>query len=823
MVPGSSSFRFGRVEVLPVQRQLRIDGIPTAVGARALDLLLALIERRERVVSKNELLDLAWPGLVVEEGNLKVQVSALRKLIGTQAIATIPARGYRFAQPLDEDVQPRSIGAEPGADKVRAALPPLEPLQDSSLAVIGRDDDLAALQQLLGQHRVVTVTGAGGIGKTTLALAAMQALSGSFEDGVVRVELADLVDPLAVAMAVAQALQLPPHQGSDKPSALVAALRDKRMLLVIDNAGHVIDATAQLVSELVAGTAHLCLLVTSQAPLRVLAERVFRLGPLAVPEAGTLLNEALCHGAVALFAERGRAADRHFVVDQDNLDSVIEICRNLDGLALAIELAAARLPLLGVAGLARKLDERLRLLGGGSRAAPTRQQTLRTALDWSHGLLSATERGVLRRLAVFVGGFSLELAAAVAGDSTLDEWDVIDTLGTLVDRSLVAVDVGEPPRYRLLESTRAYALERLEAAAEMALTKRRHALALCARVERAAHSLWTTAELPWLAQHMPELDNLRAAIDWSTREEPALAVALLGASFPLFACLALVHESRERSGPLADRLTELSLPAPIAARFLRTRSLQMRDVSVSAQHDFAMQAVQGFRACGDLRGLYETLFVLATSFQSFHADSQSALAEMEVIEHPDWPRTLRALACIARSRVAYADGRMDDNRAALEAALALLEGSGADRLTILVLADLADHVLLTGPMAEAVMRGQELVALLRRMRRNAFLPLALCNLANAHLQQGACRQPGGPLRTHLPPCASSNGIGCAGLVMCTRFWRRGRGALPMQPACWAGPTRCASCVASANPTKHVVATKPETSWRPNCTKSSCKR
>jgi predicted ATPase len=487
-------------------------------------------------------------------------------------------------------------------------------------------------------------------------------------------------------------------------------------------------------------------LVTSQAPLHVLAERVFKLGPLAVPEADTTLVDALRYGAVALFAERARAADRHFVVDDNNLATVKEICRSLDGLALAIELAAARLPLLGVKALAQKLDERLRLLVGGStRAAPTRQQTLRAALDWSHGLLTAAEGAVFRRLGVFVGGFTLTLAAKVAGEvagdvaneDEMDEWDVIDILGTLVDRCLVAVDAGQSPRYRLLESARAYALERLDKAAELELIRRRHAQALCALAEQAEQSLWTTAEVSWLAQYAPELGNLRAAVDWATRHEPGMAVALLGASYPLFACLGLTHESRERSAPLVGRCDELQLPGAIAARFLRACSLQVYDLSVPAHHGFALRAVQGFRKAGDARGLYEALHVQTIAFQTFFADAQAALHEMESIEQPHWPRTVRALACIARSRVASAEGRMDANRAQLEAALDLLAGSGADRLSIVVLANLANHVLLMGPLHEAVQRGEELVALLRRMRRVAALPLALCNLANAHLQQNA--------------------------------------------------------------------------------------
>ena len=728
--------RFGRVELLPVQRQLLVDGRPASLGARAFDLLLALISHRDRLVTKNELLDLVWPGLVVEEGNLKVQVSTLRKLIGPEAIATIPARGYRFALPLDDDDQALTAA---GATPPYVPSPNAAELPVAGVAMIGRDDDLAALLQLLQRSRIVTLLGAGGIGKTTLALAVSQSVLAVPGVEVVWVELASLSDPALVPFALMHALRLSAGDRTDRQDALpslLAALRARPMLVIMDNAEHLIGSVASLLQALVVGTDTVTALVTSQAALKLPAEHIYRVGPLEVPEAGTPLVDALRFGAVALFAERAQAALRQFTVNESNLSTVIAICRGLDGLALAIELAAARLPLFGVEGLATRLDERLRLLAGGVRSAPTRQQTLRAAFDWSHGLLTSAEQAVFRRLGTFVGGFTLDLAAAAASDAALDRWAVIDILGTLVERSLVAVDGDDPPRYRLLESARAYAALMLEGAGERMAQQRRHAEAMCADARRRERLLWLMPEEQWLAQGAPELDNLRAALDWSTQHAPALAILLAAASFPLFSLLALLHESRRRTDPLEPLLDVAAVAADDAAAFLRVRSVQMRDISVQTQHALATRAARLHRESGNDRGLYETLFVITSCFHDFADDAQAAALEMAALERPDWPAPLRALGRIAQSSVAYVEHRMADNRAELEAALPMVAPAGADRLTMAVLSNLADHVLLMGPIEEAVRRGVELTDLLRRTHRNAQLPFALCNLANAHLQHG---------------------------------------------------------------------------------------
>jgi predicted ATPase/DNA-binding winged helix-turn-helix (wHTH) protein len=719
--------RFGRFELRPVERQLTIDGQPAEVGGRALDLLLALVERRDRVVTKNELLDLVWPGLVVEEGNIKVQVSTLRKLLGPQALATVPGRGYRFALPLDDDA------AAPVAAAGFASLP------NPASTLLGRDNDIAALQLLLQQHRLVSVLGAGGIGKTALALAAAHVTQEFHADGAAWVELTQVGDPAEVPAALSQALRVPLRSVDPMPG-LIAALAPLKLLLVIDNAEHVAEAVARLVQAIIANTRHVTVFVTSQAALKLPQERVYRLGPLDIPDTPLSAADALAYGAVALFAERAQAVDRHFSVTDANVGQVIHICRGLDGLALAIELAAARLPLLGLQGLAQRLDERLRLLGGGVRAAPSRQQTLLAALDWSHGLLSSAEQTVFRRLGVFVGGFSVDTASAVACDDSLDEWAVIDTLGALVDRSLVAVDAAEPPRYRLLESAREYALLQLGATGELEAMRRRHAQALLTLAERADDSLWATREAQWLAARAVELDNIRAALAWSTQHDPALALALAGASGYLFECLGLQYEARTRCTPLELALPGVDVAAEVAARFHLIRGRQMRDVSAAMHHEFAMKAVALYRELGDTRRLYESLYSVVSGFLAFGAEAVAAMHEMALLEQPDWPPGLRALGKVAVSNIDYAQGRHDENGAVLDAALRLAVEAGADRLTIIILTNLADHALSVGHIDDAVERGRQLTDLLRRERKTSHLAFALANLANALLQQGASAQ-----------------------------------------------------------------------------------
>jgi predicted ATPase/DNA-binding winged helix-turn-helix (wHTH) protein len=703
--------RFDRIEVRPAQRQLLVDGQPAPLGARAFDLLLALIEHRDRVVSKNELLDLVWPGLVVEENNLQVQVSTLRKVMGPKAIATVPGRGYRF-----------TLVGEAAVAAVPAPAPRLS-LPARPTALLGRDADLEALLGLLDQRPLVTLVGPGGIGKTTLARCAAQARSTAWADGCAWVELASLTDGQLAAGSVAQALDL--QLTSDQ--ALVNALKPMQLLLVLDNAEHLVDALAPLIQAVLATAPGVHLLVTSQSPLRVHGEQVLRLEALAFPEPGTSSADAVEHGAVALFTERARAADRRFALSDDNIAHVIEICRRLDGLPLALELAAARVPLLGARGVAERLDDRFKLLAGGSRSAPTRQQTLQAALEWTLTLLPETERRVFSQLGVFAGGFTLDLAREVLAEGVGDEWALIDAIAALADHSLLSVRGGEAPRYALSETARAYALAQCSSTSLL----ERHAVAV-RRFFDAAPSDWLQmTDADWLARYEPELDNLRAALNWSyAKGDHETLVALVGSAAPLWHHLSLYAESQHWHA-LSEPVVTTAIPKPLAAQWWRAAQWAWTQAAPEKSRSAAEKAHALYRELGDVHGLYAELTGLAGMWNEPNARAKAALEEALTLEQPDWPARERSWGQRARADLAFAERRWADSLLARRAELALREAAGDKRGTLRALSHLVELANTTGDHSTAASLAGELVNALRGSRTPASLSTALRQMSRA--------------------------------------------------------------------------------------------
>ena len=385
---------FGHFELRPAQRMVLVNGSPAVLGARAFDVLLALFEQRDRTVTKLELLDLVWPGVFVEENNLQVQVSALRKLLGPSVIATIPGRGYRFTAVPDDvrndngaqtdavdSVAKDADGSVTGSQtKLPRELPPL----------YGREAELEEVCRLALTQRLVTIVGAGGIGKSRLAQAAAHSLAARWPDGAWMVELAGLSEPGLLPNAVAQVLRI--DLGSGNPvDALVAGMAARSTLVVLDNCEHMLDQIAALVEAILQNCPGVSVLCTSQQPLHLAAEQQYRVQPLALPSDATS-NVTEC-GAMALLDARVRALDPRFVLNASNSALAVEICRRLDGLPLAIELAAARVATLGLRTVRDKLEARFRLLTAErSRATLPRHQTLHAALEWSHNLLDDAER-----------------------------------------------------------------------------------------------------------------------------------------------------------------------------------------------------------------------------------------------------------------------------------------------------------------------------------------------------------------------------------------------------------------------------------------------
>lgn len=734
----SPSIRFGNAEVRPNERQLLLDGKAAALGARAFDVLLALLDRRERLVTKNELLDLVWPDTVVEENSLQSQVSQLRKLLGPQAISTIPGRGYRFTAVIDEGTPTRAAPAQRAADErpiegsgsrraaaLRTNLPAVLP------PLIGRDDDLLALGALIdrhrGTHRLVTIAGAGGIGKTRLAQALLQARTGDFAHGVCFIELAPVTDPRQIAATIANALDLPTGTG-DATDALIRTIAPLEILILLDNAEHLVDEVARLALHLLASAPGLQLVVTSQTPLKVADERVYRLGALALPDGAVSADEALTYGAVALFVDRAQAADRRFVLDESNVDTVVDLCRRLDGLPLALEFAAARVPLLGVNRLATSLGERLRLLTAGTRGAPARQQTLRAALEWSHGLASPVEQLVFRRLGVLAGSSSLELVQQVVADDAIDAWTAVEALGDLVDRSLVSVSADEPPRYRLLESPRAFARERLAAAGEFDEVAARHAAATRAFFEKTFDSLIrpsSRGEATFAAMDA-DLDNAHAALNWAQSHDAETAASLtmcIGGLLSLSGAGIIAVPQPLIPANMPFERFPCGQVALWSWAMSRTKSAAVNAVGPH----WANRAIAHARAHSDTASLCVALSALADFLEPGSAEAARVFEELRTLDDRGLVPLARCAGPIAEAGHLIKLGDAAAAIACVQRALTLMAETGVRNGVWIVQAWLIGTKLAAGRMADVLAEGLPLLEQMQGTRNETAL--AICRRA----------------------------------------------------------------------------------------------
>ena len=728
----TSEFRFGRFAAQVAARQLLADGQPVKLGARAFDLLVTLIESHDRVVGKNELLERVWPGLVVEENNLQVQVSTLRKLLGPGAIATVPGRGYRFTLALDA-----STVLAPAPVEVAVAQEPALTLPPTNLPaqlppLIGREQDIAALVELVQAHPLVSIVGAGGIGKTRMAQAVAQRLHGRFSDGVWLIELAPVVDPDLLPAAVAQALGATLAGRKPEADEVIDALQARTLLLVLDNCEHLVDAASRFAQSLLERAPRVRVLTTSQELLRVAGEHLYRAAPLVVPDGSTLATAAGAE-AVALFADRVAALQPGFALSEHNIADVVDICRRLDGLPLAIELAAARVPLLGVTGVRERLHERFRLLTAGARAAPRRHQTLHEMLAWSHGLLGAEERAVFRHAGVFAGSFNLPAAQQTLADDTLDEWAVLEHLGTLVDKSLLVVQAGEPPRYRLLESARAYALEKLREAGETDALLRRHAQAMRALFEREDAQLWTVPSQSRRQRCLPDIDNLRAALDWAQDSDSReLHVALAGASAWLWSLVGLGLEGLHHCDR-ALRSVDAATPPALEARLLLARHQLAHPRFGAAEREAVERAIALYRQTGDRESLYRAMgHMAAASALNGELDAAAeAVQQMDRLHDAAWPPALRWQLLKARIWLLSYSGRLSESVTLCEEALRLAEVSGDEELVFTMLVYLEQGAQAQGRTEDAVARGRRLLELTRHSPFSAQRKFAIGNLATA--------------------------------------------------------------------------------------------
>jgi predicted ATPase/DNA-binding winged helix-turn-helix (wHTH) protein len=533
------------------RRELRSRGIPVPLGVRAFEVVTVLVQSATELVTKDHMMERVWPGAIVGEGTLHVHISAVRKALGPDRamLKTVSGRGYRLLGSWTPQQREVSAARVYSALTRTSGAPPPNNFPPVITRLIGRAAACQFVRDLVSAYRVVTLTGPGGIGKTVLAVKAVRYLLPEFEDGGWLVELASLSDPGLVPSTVASTLGLK-LAGEISAESVARAVGGRHLLLVLDNCEHVIDAVAHLAETLTRLCPRTTIVATSRELLRIDGESVYRVPPLDVPDPGQAAPDyVMQYSAVELFVARIKALNAVFSPTAEDLASIATICRHLDGIPLAIEFAAARAAVLSVQGVAAGLRDRFALLTAGRRTALPRQRTLRATLDWSHELLPDTERQLLRRLAIFAGGFTINAAAAVMTDTGFDASAVLDGIANLVAKSWVALDKsGGGARWTLLETIRAYALEKLAEHAEADIAAQHHALYfrdLFAPQARGARSSLSDEDL---ARHVREIDNVRAALEWSfsSAGDQATGVDLTAAYAPVWRHLSLMSECRER-------------------------------------------------------------------------------------------------------------------------------------------------------------------------------------------------------------------------------------------------------------------------------------
>lgn len=728
-------YEIGPLKLDPEAQVLTDAGTPLALGARAVAVLTALVSRANEYVQKSAIMDVAWPGLVVEEANLSVQMSAIRRVLarvpgGESWIETLARRGYRFVGPVIKISGSPSPNATVGRE--RTNLPQM--LQ----SFVGRERELAEIKRLLPGTRLLTLTGTGGIGKTRLTLQAAAEAGDAYRDGVWFIDLAPLVDPALVPSALAQVLGVKESAGQSLVKSLSDHLRAQEVLVVLDNCEHVLDACARLAETLLRESAGVTLVATSREPLRIGPERTYPLGTLPLPDPQGDAQSIAQSDSVQLFVDRARQHRPGFDLQDQRARAVAEICVRLDGIPLALELAAARMAVLPVEQIVRLLDQRFRLLAGGSRSDLPRHQTLRALLDWSYELLDEAERQFFARLSVFAGGWTLAAAEVVGAGETIAKDDVVYRLIALVEKSLVVADE-DGDRYRMLETVREYARDKLAASGNTEAVRERHRDYYLALAEEAEPKLTGPEQGTWLQRLEREHDNLRAALQWSVAAVPAQgALRLCGALVRFWAARGYLSEGGEWCRSI------LSRPAAAEPTKERADALQTAGALAHLQGDYPTarsrhdESLAIRRQLGDRKGIAASLVNLGKlALRQGDVGSARTLMEEGLERGKELgDRQLIAMLLVNLGHVAVHQGELAPAQAIFEESLAMFREFGDRNGIASTLVNLGVLAFELGDFSAARTLYEEGLAIVRELGDMRVIPIVLTNLGEVAFLQG---------------------------------------------------------------------------------------
>jgi predicted ATPase/class 3 adenylate cyclase len=685
--------------------------------------------------------------VLVSQATVDLAQDALPVGAGLRALGEHRLRDLTRPEPVHQLLHP-DLPADFPPLRSLDSVPHNLPIQLTSF--VGRERELAEIVTLLAAHRLVTLTGAGGCGKTRLALQAAADAQETFPDGVWLVELAPLSDPDLVPQAVAQALGVIDQPGQPLLTTLVNALRSRHLLLVLDNCEHLLDVSATLVETLLRGCPDLRVLATSRELLGASGEIAWRVPSLATPapEVSTV-DQLRSTAAVQLLVERAGLVQPGFALTDANAAAVAQVCRRLDGMPLAIELAAARLTALSPAQIATRLDDRFRLLTGGRRTAVRRQQTLQAAIDWSHDLLSAEERMLLRRLAVFAGGWTLEAAEAVCGGDGFEAWVVLDLLTRLVEKSLVVADEAmDEPRYRLLETVRQYASEKLLAAGEAEAVRDRHLAWAVALAEQAEPALRSADQIAWMERLEVEHDNIRTALDWARSRPDAEAALRLAASlWHFWEVRGYYREARSHyeavlAMPKAETPTRMRALALCGLTFLMAHMADLQAAARLAEESIAISIPLGdYRLAALAQGVWTFVLALQSDYPAAHRHAAESARLADAVQD----RWSRAFALRAAGLVALLEGDQHALRRSIEERLPIVRQIGNPWLEHSLYADMRQLAYDDGDYNAARTYGEQNLARARALRTPRSIASATLRLAAIALHQGDVTA----TRTHL--------------------------------------------------------------------------